>query len=101
MNPVNLSIHADALKAGKDLVTTIEGAVSNSIGYMCQIQNTAEKVTRFTIKITSDKLEKLYDRLCDTGLHMHDNASHVISNAATQYSEFRDIFVMLHINQVS
>jgi hypothetical protein len=98
---VNLFIKAEALKVGRDLTRVIEHAIKNSVAHLTDIQHTADKVTSFTIRITSDKLEKLYDQLSLTGLHMHDSTYHVISNAASQYSLYREIFVSLNISHVS
>jgi hypothetical protein len=100
-NAVNLFIKAEALKVGKDLIRVIEHAITNSIACLTDIHQSADHVTSFTIQITSDKLEKLYDQLALTGLHMQDNAHYIISNAATQYSVYREIFVMLNISHVS
>ncbi len=95
---VNLLLKASANFVSDELINRIENGVKQS---SCWVKEklTSENGLQIQIKAFTDKLEKLYMQLHDSGLELVEGSAEMIENASTQYSVFRDIEVTLVINE--
>lgn len=96
---VNLLLKASVTPLSSNLLTELEKAVSNSSCWTLEKRASANGI-QLRIKAYSDKLEKLYDALVKTGIELQERALLMMQNAANQYSVFRDIEVVLIVNEV-
>lgn len=96
---VNLAIKANTLQVTEDLIEKIESSIKQS---SCWVIDTfkADHGIQYRIKAFSDKLEKLYDQLCTTGLELFEGSEKMLENAAGQYSVYRDIEITLVVNEI-
>lgn len=96
---VNLLLKANATTLSSQLYSELEKAVSNSSCWTLEKKASVNGI-QLRIKAYSDKLEKLHDALLRTGIDLQDGAAEMMQNAANQYSVFRDIEVMLIVNEI-
>lgn len=64
-----------------------------------EVEQFADDLTRFTIQTTSDKLEHLWNYLCQTGVEVNEQVYQTLCNAAEQYSVYRDISIQLDVTK--
>lgn len=96
---VNLLLKANTNSLNESLAKSVENAISKSCCWVVE-KLSAENGLQYQIKALSDKLEKLHDELLNSGIEMAEDATAMISNAATQYSVFRDIEITLVVNEI-
>jgi hypothetical protein len=95
---VNLLLKASTNFISDDLINRIENGVKQSSCWIKKRLN-SENELHFQIKAFTDKLEKLYMQLHDSGLELVDGSAEMIKNASTQYSVFRDIEITLVVSE--
>jgi tRNA A37 threonylcarbamoyltransferase TsaD len=96
---VNLLLKANTNVISDTLAQNVENAISKSCCWVLG-KLSAENGLQFQIRAFSEKLEKLQYELTNTGIELAEDAGAMISNAASQYSVFRDIEVTLIVNEV-
>lgn len=96
---VNLLLKGSTNTLNESLAKNIEQAVSKSSCWVLG-KLSAENGLQYQIKAFTEKLEKLQYELVNSGVELAEDATAMISNAATQYSVFRDIEVTLIINEI-
>ncbi len=96
---VNLLLKASSNFVTDELTNRIENSVKQSSCWVVE-KLTSDNGIQFQIKAFTDKLEKLYLQLHDTGLDLVEGSAEMISNASNQYSVFRDIEITLVVNEI-
>lgn len=95
---VNLFLNASVNFVTDELINRIENGVKQS---SCWVKEklSSDDGLQIKIKAFTEKLEKLYQQLHDSGIELVEGSAEMIKNASTQYSVFRDIEVTLVINE--
>lgn len=96
---VNLLLKANTNTLNEALAKNVEQAISKSSCWVLG-KLSAENGLQYQIKAFSEKLEKLQQELVNSGIELAEDATAMISNAASQYSVFRDIEVTLIVNEI-
>lgn len=96
---VNLLLKANTNSLNDALAKNVEQAISKSCCWVLG-KLSAENGLQYQIKAFSEKLEKLQHELVNSGIELAEDTSAMISNAASQYSVFRDIEITLIVNEI-
>ncbi|MES2691054.1 MAG: hypothetical protein V4658_11665 [Bacteroidota bacterium] len=96
---VNLLLKANTNNLNEALAKNVEQAISKSCCWVLG-KLSAENGLQYQIKAFSEKLEKLQHELVNSGIELAEDATAMISNAASQYSVFRDIEITLIVNEI-
>lgn len=96
---VNLLLKANTNTLTESLAKDVENAISKSCCWVLG-KLSAENGLQFQIKAFSEKLEKLQYELMNSGIELAEDTGAMISNAASQYSVFRDIEITLIVNEI-
>jgi hypothetical protein len=97
-NEVSLFIEAQARNMTQEIPTVIQQIAHNSVATLVEAKQEATQLFSATLHTTSDKLESLVYKCAQAGLMLALGATDILTNAATQYSGYRDIYVHFLIN---